>query len=98
MPAMESTGGAFSPRSSRTQTPMMPQAKFNMPARGGGNLRNLQPVGGGLKAGLGAGNSAPPGGAAGGGMMPSPGVMKSTGGGLTQPRPPRTMQPGMGMR
>jgi hypothetical protein len=34
MPAMESTGGAFAPRSTRTQTPMAPQARFNMPSVG----------------------------------------------------------------
>ena len=31
MPGMESMGGAFSPRSTRSQKPMMPQSKFNMP-------------------------------------------------------------------
>ena len=34
MPAMESMGGAFSPRATRTQTPMSPQARFNMPSVG----------------------------------------------------------------
>ena len=29
-PMMESTGGAFSPRSTRSQTPMAPQQRFNM--------------------------------------------------------------------
>lgn len=94
MPAMESTGGAFSPRSSRSQTPMMPQSKFNMPSAGGGGLKNFTPMSGGLTAGLGKGNSVAPGGAA-GGMLPGVGGGNAL---RSAARPPRTAQPGMGMR
>ena len=31
---MESTGGAFAPRSTRTQSPMAAQTRFNMPSVG----------------------------------------------------------------
>lgn len=105
MPGMESMGGAFAPRSTRSQTPMMPQSKFTMPrgsTGGGGAILPAQRGGGGglgMTPNSGAGAMMPP--ASGGGTtMPlsgaggSPlGMLGANGTGSSSMRPTRGMRP-----
>jgi hypothetical protein len=105
MPGLESMGGTFRPRSTRSQTPMTPQSKFNMPKGsmgGGGSLLPAQRGGGGglgLTPNSGAGGMMPP--ASGGGMrMPTGGpgaaplgMLGANGTGTSSMRPSRGMRP-----